>query len=144
MERHFLPAVHDRGNDESGTYCTKWEGWRRYPSGCYFNFEQCTQPKKGQYGWYATEHISYGPGVYAFFYYPTVASDSTRYVLYVGSTATDVVKRAMQSRDRFERYWDWSKMGVGFALVKTEHQGRDSEYYLIRYYAPPWNTKFSK
>lgn len=143
MERRFLPRVHDRGNRKDGTFCTRWEGWKKYPPNTQIRFVHCGQPRRLT-NRARVRCVENTPGVYAILYYPAFNGDSKPYVLYIGSTGKDLHTEAKQTIKRFADHWAQGKTGLAFASVISTKQAHDLEYFLMRYYTPPWNTAFRK
>jgi hypothetical protein len=141
MERRFLPALFDHGTG-IGAFATRWEGWKN--------------PRKRAGPSHTTGRINVSHpddieiiddqmGLYIALYEPTAGS---RYVAYVGYS------KGLRKELKI-RYGQWEADGrvvrsarakfpfVAFYLPNQE-AARVFEDDLIRYYCPPWNTKFHR
>lgn len=141
MERRFLPKLHDRGKRGDGVFCTLWEGWKCRKD-MKIKIMYRGQPKFSRNT--SDMRIPKGPGVYAILYYPSRADDSRPYVSYIGVAGKDIEKELLQTFKRFDHDWNETKIAFAFAGTGTAAEADEWEYYLIRYYCPPWNTRFCK
>jgi hypothetical protein len=141
MERRYLPNVHDRGKRNPGAFCTRWEGWN-YPDDLGDNITHRGHPKRWPERGDCRFRVPEGSGVYALLYHPSRYDDSKAYVLYVGVAGSDLWKESIQTRKRFAAHWHTAMMAIVFASTKATNQADSWEYHLIRYYCPPWNTRF--
>lgn len=66
------------------------------------------------------------------------------YVSYIGVAGKDLEKELLQTLKRFGDKWVETKIAFAFACTGAAAEADEWEYYLIRYYCPPWNTRFSK
>lgn len=125
----------------SGAFASKWEGWKNPKQRASLELQagriNTSHPD-------AVDEIDDLMGVYAVLYAPTSGS---RYVAYVGYSGN-------LSRELRYRYGQWEKeyrlhprrACFPFAALYVPNQpvARAYEDDLIRYYAPPWNTKFHR
>jgi hypothetical protein len=139
MERRYLPALFDHA-DSLGAFATKWDGWRN-PK------DRALDKSTGRINVSHPDDIDRiddQMGVYVALYEP---SGGNRYVAYVGYS------KAMSTELKI-RYGKWEEAGnlhprrsfFPFAAFYLPSQ-RDARAYeddLIRYYCPPWNTKFHR
>lgn len=139
MLRRFLPTLYDHGTG-IGAFATRWEGWK--------NPLERAGPRRTT-GRINVSHpddiddIVDEMGLYAVLY---EASPLSRYVAYIGYSKK-------LSTELKIRYGKWEKQGnvqvrrkFPFAAFYLPNQ-RDARTYeddLIRYYCPPWNTKFHR
>lgn len=141
MLRRFLPALVDHATG-IGAFATRWEGWK--------NPRRRASLRRAR-GRINVSHpddvddIDNEMGLYVALYEPTPGA---RYVAYVGYSK--VLRAELKIRygkwvrarciPREKRSW------FPFAALYLPNQ-RDARTYeddLIRYYCPPWNTKFHR
>jgi hypothetical protein len=136
-ERRLLRALTNH-NAGSGAFATRWKGW--VPANRVVN----DRGRKNLDHPDGIRDVEKAMGVYAVMYEPTPRS---LYVVYVGYS------KDLQRELKF-RYRDWSKArwfyprkeDYPFSTLYISNQ-RTATYYedfLIRYYCPPWNTRFSR
>ena len=139
MERRFLSALGDHGSGV-GAFAMTWEGWKNPKKRALANANGRINVSPAD----DMDRIDDQMGVYAVLYQP---SGATRYVVYVGYS-----KRV--SNELKIRYGGWEEDGripgsrsrFPFAVfyISNQLEARAYEDDLIRYYAPPWNTKFHR
>lgn len=138
-QRRKLSSLVDHASGP-GAFVTKWEGWKNPNLRTLAN-------ARGRINVTAAEDIDRiddAMGVYAVLYEPSARS---RYVVYIGYSK-------VMSTELSIRYGKWAAEGrfngrvssFPFAAfyVSSQREARDYEDDLIRYYAPPWNTKFHR
>ena len=140
MERRFLTALGDHGSGV-GAFAMKWEGWKNPTKRGLANV---TNGRINVSHADDMDRIDDQMGVYSVLYQPSAGS---RYVVYVGYS-----KRV--SNELKIRYGGWeadgripgSRSRFPFAVLYLSNQrvARAYEDDLIRFYAPPWNTKFHR
>lgn len=135
MERRFLDRIYDH-NNRRGAYATTWEGWvsvnrivvdtqgriNRFPA-----FEEELDEKVGNF-----------MGVYAILH----ETDSRTYALYIGYSK--ILHDEIKKRLREMSLLDDDTTSVTVLYIPNKKQATHYEDELIRYYAPPWNTRFYK
>jgi hypothetical protein len=139
MDRRLLPALANHNNG-IGAFATKWERWIDPHD---LSFEVRHYNKIGDADG-IDDRVEEAMGVYAVLY---EASPGSRYVVYVGYSAD--LRRELKTR-----YHRWEEDGLlyprkssyPFAALYIPSQKNATRYedYLIRYYCPPWNTRFSR
>ena len=141
MDRRFLPTLWDHGTG-IGAFATKWEGWKNPLDRA--GVEKTTGRINVSHA-DAIEEIADEMGIYAVLY---EASPGSRYVAYVGYS------KGMSTELKI-RYGKWRNEGhiesrslakFPFAAFYLPNQAAARVYEddLIRYYCPPWNTKFHR
>lgn len=132
MRRRYLPALSDH-RGRWGAYATEWEGWVN-PRERSFEFSGKKNPTHAQ----NIGDIEDRAGCYAILYVP---GSGTYYVAYIGSSKQLGVEIASKYRD-----WDLP-LDASFKptaiYIPNLAISREYESDLIRYYAPPWNIRFS-
>lgn len=131
MNRRFLPSICNP-EDRAGTYLTEWEGWG--------HTRLAISPRRH---WYKTpmadvEKLEPVLGCYAILYR---TSADNYYTAYIGYSANlyDRLNQHQEVRyeeDDIEHFW-WTAV-----QLPSGDRARAFELDHIRYYAPPWNTKF--
>jgi hypothetical protein len=133
MRRRFLPSIYDH-NGREGAYATEWEGWlavNRITVNITRRINRTPAPE-------VRHRVNDQMGCYAILH----ETENTSYVLYVGFSRilqSELVKR-LNEADLLE------DTSTTFAVVYIPNFDQATHYEdeLIRYYAPPWNTKFHK
>ena len=132
MQRRFLPALRDdRGRP--GAEATAWEGWIS-PRGRRVDITGRINTSHPERVYNVDDRV----GCYAILYRPGADND---YVAYVGYS-----KYLQSEIDKKYREFDVANASFPFTAVYVSNAAVAEEYELdlIRYYAPPWNTRFWK
>lgn len=132
-QRRFLSALDDH-QYRDGAFATKWDGW--------------VNPRDRSLGETKSLHVSHWSrieedipdriGCYAILYQ---ASSESRYAAYVGFS------KVLGSELRIKYgQWEITNATFPFTAIYIPNSEVASAYEddLIRYYCPPWNTKFHR
>jgi hypothetical protein len=140
MQRRFLPALADHGSSY-GTFATKWEHWKnpRKRVGLDYEWDRINVSHPDD-----IDDIDDAMGLYVALYEP---SPGRKYVAYVGYSKG--VRTELKIR---YGKWDakrmlvprWSHFPFAAIYIPNQRTARCYEDDLIRYYCPPWNTKFHR
>ena len=133
MRRRFLPSINDH-NDRKGAYATEWEGWVSISRIEVNTTRRINRTLASE----VREKVEDQMGCYAILH----ETNSAAYVLYVGFSKilrSEIVKRLNEAD-----LLDDSSTTFTAVYIPNFRQATHYEDELIRYYAPPWNTKFHK
>ena len=131
MQRRYLPALADH-RGRPGAFASVWEGWVN-PRGR--SFEVAGRKNVSPPG--ALDEVEDRVGVYAVLY---DTGGGNLYVAYVGSSRS--TRTEMKAK-----YREWSIVGQTYFPFTVQYISnlaitKELESDLIRYYCPPWNTRF--
>ena len=133
MERRFLPSLIDN-EGRTGAFATKWAGWRNPRE----RARRITRRINISHPSNAWSLEPGGTGCYALLY---CASPESLYVCYIGVSGdlrSEITKRI--------REFGIEEALFPFTAVYIPNLKLAAAYEddLIRYYCPPWNTRFSR
>lgn len=136
MERRFLTGLDDH-NKRPGAFASRWEGWIEPRPRASLDHADAgrhnitTVPSM-------LDRLEARAGVYAFLYR---ASRDSLYALYIGVSRD--LAREVEFRDR-EMDVEDARLRVTVRYISNVALACAYEDDLIRYYCPPWNTRFSR
>jgi hypothetical protein len=131
VNRRYLPALRDHRSRE-GAFATQWEGWINPRDRVVGVSGRINKSNPNQ-----IDKVEVRVGCYAILYSPGGEND---YVAYIGFS------RQLRTEIK-SRYRNFEIEGSSFPFtveyIPNTSVAQELERDLIRYYAPPWNIRFS-
>lgn len=141
VHRRWLPSV-PMSKVQRGAYATEWEGWTKaWKRDIHSEKVWKWNPKPIEVLW-EQDFLKQVPGYFGVYVFLT----HNNYVLYLGR-GTQLGKRIRSSYKNDKKFPGYMKDHIRkFAAHRALNEAlmKYMEFDLLRYYTPPWNTKFSK